>query len=551
MYNSSFFKKMLLVAGVTFLYSCDKEFNAVGDGLIGDNHFDLLEYTSDVVAYNQKIGPVQSDNLPVNPLGIYDDPAFGKTTANFGTQVILASANPTIGDEPVIDSVYLSIPYYSTLKTTNTDGSHVYELDSIYGASKAKIKLSVYESGYYMRDLDPVGGFQQPQKYFTDQNTDFESAKIGNRLNDFVSTDKEQNDGFFFDPKEIVEVTKDADGKDVTTRSVPAMRLKLNSEFFKNKIINAPAGKLATNDVFKEYFRGLYFKVENADGSAGSLAMLNFKGGKITIKYKAKTAITTDEETVKEEKSIVLNLSGNTVSLQGQTDAKVNYANATNPANINTTEGDDKLYLRGGEGAMSIVELFDKTDLIGYDKDGKLTGPNGVSDELDNLRYPADGKKLLINEANLVFHIDPTTMANSYEPNRIYLYDLNNDRPVVDYYNDLSKSADAKKSKYVFDGIINKEDKTGGRGLTYKIRITNQIRNLINNADSTNVKFGLVVTEDINTITSSKLKSPNSFSSYAPKASVMNPLGTVLYGTKSTVPADKRLKLEIYYTKPN
>lgn len=542
---------MLLVAGVTFLYSCDKEFNAVGDGLIGDNHFDLLEYTSDVVAYNQKIGPVQSDNLPVNPLGIYDDPAFGKTTANFATQVVLANTSPTIGDLPVIDSVYLSIPYYSTLKTTNADGSHVYELDSIYGASKAKIKLSVYESGYYMRDLDPVGGFQQAQKYFTDQNTDFESAKIGNRLNDFVSTAKEQNDGFFFDPKEIVEVTKDADGKDVTTRSVPAMRLKLNSKFFMDKIINAPAGKLATNDVFKEYFRGLYFKVEKADGSAGSLAMLNFKAGKITIKYKAKTAITTDEEDVKEEKSIVLNLSGNTVSLQGQTDTKVNYANATNPANINTTEGDDKLYLRGGEGAMSIVELFDKTDLIGYDKDGKLTGPNGVSDELDNLRYPADGKKLLINEANLVFHIDPATMANSYEPNRIYLYDLNNDRPVVDYYNDLSKSADAKKSKYVFDGIINKEDKTGGRGLTYKIRITNQIRNLINNADSTNVKFGLVVTEDINTITSSKLKSPNAFSSYVPKASVMNPLGTVLYGTKSTVPADKRLKLEIYYTKPN
>jgi hypothetical protein len=35
---------------------------------------------------------------------------------------------------------------------------------------------------------------------------------------------------------------------------------------------------------------------------------------------------------------------------------------------------------------------------------------NGVPDALDDLRYPADGKKILINEANLVFHID-TTMA--------------------------------------------------------------------------------------------------------------------------------------------
>lgn len=549
MYNSSFFKKMLLIAGVILLYSCDKEFNAVGDGLIGDNHFDLLEYTSDVIAYNQKTGPVQSNNLPVNALGIYDNPAFGKTTANFATQIVLATANPTIGEEAVIDSVYLSIPYYSTLKTTNTDGSRVYELDSVYGASKAKIKLSVYESGYYMRDLDPLGGFQQSQKYFTDQNADFDNAKVGNRLNDFVSTSMEQNDGFFFDPKEIVEVTKDADGKDVKTPSVPAMRLKLNTEFFKTKIINAPAGKLAANDVFKEYFRGLYFKVESVDGSAGSLAMLNFAAGKITIKYKAKTAITTDAEDVKEEKSIVLNLSGNTVSLLEQTGANVDYANAIGNPNMST--GDEHLYLKGGDGAMSIIELFDKTDLIGYDKDGKLTGPNGVSDELDNLRYPADGKKLLINEANLVFHINSAKMTSSYEPNRIYLYDLDNDRPVVDYYNDLSKSADAKNSKYVFDGIIKKEDKTGGRGLTYKIRITNQIRNLINNADSTNVKFGLVVTEDINTVSSYKLRTPNGFSSYVPKASVMNPLGTILYGTNSDVPADKRLKLEIYYTKPN
>ncbi|MNF21367.1 hypothetical protein D3C84_19030 [compost metagenome] len=549
MYNSSFFKKMLLIAGVILLYSCDKEFNAVGDGLIGDNHFDLLEYTSDVIAYNQKTGPVQSNNLPVNPLGIYDNPAFGKTTANFATQIVLATANPTIGDEAVIDSVYLSIPYYSTLKTTNTDGSRVFELDSIYGASKAKIKLSVYESGYYMRDLDPLGGFQESQKYFTDQNADFDNAKIGNRLNDFVSTSMEQNDGFFFDPKEIVEVTKDADGKDVKTPSVPAMRLKLNAEFFKSKILNAPAGKLAANDVFKEYFRGLYFKVESVDGSAGSLAMLNFAAGKITIKYKAKTAITTDAEDVKEEKSIVLNLSGNTVSLLEQTGANVDYANAIGNPNMST--GDENLYIKGGDGAMSIIELFDKTDLIGYDKDGKLTGPNGVSDELDNLRYPADGKKLLINEANLIFHINSAKMTGSYEPNRVYLYDLDNDRPVVDYYNDLSKSADAKNSKYVFDGIIKKEDKTGGRGLTYKIRITNQIRNLINNADSTNVKFGLVVTEDINTVSSYKLRTANGFSSYVPKASVMNPLGTILYGTNSEVPADKRLKLEIYYTKPN
>jgi hypothetical protein len=41
------------------------------------------------------------------------------------------------------------------------------------------------------------------------------------------------------------------------------------------------------------------------------------------------------------------------------------------------------------------------------------------------------------------------------------------------------------------------------------------------------------------------------FSIETPRASVMSPLGTILYGSKSTVPVDKRLKLQIYYTKSN
>lgn len=524
MYTISFFKKMLVLASIVLLYSCDKDYNAIGGDLIGDNHFSLKDTAFSVVAYNQKIGPIESNNLAVNALGIYKNPAFGTTNANFATQLILATPNPTIGANAVIDSVYLTVPYYSTLKSTNTDGSHVYELDSIYGASAAKIKLSVFESGYFMRDLDPIGGFKETQKYFTDQKADFENAKVGSRLNNAANV--AQNDGFFFDSKEIVEATKDDAGKVTNTRSVPAMRLKLDADFFKNKIINAPAGKLMTNEVFKEYFRGLYFKVEKGDGSDGSMAMLNFKLGKITIKYKEDLASTTGGTATRVEKSIILNLSGNTVSLLEESTANTAYTTAV--AASDASLGDEKLYLKGGEGSLAILDLF------------------STAGELEKVR----SNNWLINEANLVFHIDASTMANSHEPNRIYLYDLTNNRPIVDYF-DSSTSSDPKKSKMIFDGIINKEVIANGRGLTYKIRITNHIRNLIMNADSTNVKLGLVVTEDINTSTSSKMRTPNAFLSQAPKASVMSPLGTILYGGKSTVPQDKRLKLEIFYTKPN
>jgi hypothetical protein len=57
------------------------------------------------------------------------------------------------------------------------------------------------------------------------------------------------------------------------------MRLDLNS-YFKTKIIEASAlGKLSGNDVFKEYFRGLYFKVEKSGSS--SMALLDFKKEKL------------------------------------------------------------------------------------------------------------------------------------------------------------------------------------------------------------------------------------------------------------------------------
>jgi hypothetical protein len=56
--------------------------------------------------------------------------------------LVLESANPTIGKNPVIESVVLTIPSFS-LKSTDANGDATYQLDSIYGPSDAKIMLSV------------------------------------------------------------------------------------------------------------------------------------------------------------------------------------------------------------------------------------------------------------------------------------------------------------------------------------------------------------------------------------------------------------------------
>ena len=518
MYNNSFFKKAFIIFSIVFLYSCDKDYNTIGDSLIGGNHFTFEKYTSDVLAYNQKITAIQSNNQTINPLGIYENPDFGTTTANFVTQLSLTTASPTIGVNPQVESVVLSIPYFIDAAQTvvNVKGGFDYALDSIYGNSNGKLKLSVFRSGYYLRNLDPVGGFVDAQKYYTDQNSIFNNAKVDARLNDDVDT--KQNDAFFFN-KAQDSITTVVDLVTTKTYSAPAMSLKLNKTYFQNNIVNAvAAGKLASDDVFKDYFRGLYFQVEKSGSNPTNLSMLNFAGGKITITFKE------GETAARVDNTIVLNLTGNSVSLLEQTETKAGYSTATNPSNVNTTIGDSKLYIKGGEGSMAIVKLFEKGDLATIKNNGWL-----------------------VNEANLIFHVDKTslTVTGEHQPQRLYLYDLNNNRPIVDY-SDNTAGTTAKNGKSVYGGILSKD---ASDNYYYKFRITNHIRNLIQK-DSTNIKLGLVVTEDIYNAVSSNLKTASTISK-VPQASVMNPLGTILYGGTSGVEDKKKLKLEIYYTKPN
>ncbi|TRX23600.1 DUF4270 domain-containing protein [Flavobacterium franklandianum] len=536
MHNNSLFKSLLFIAGILLFVSCDKEYSAIGDALIGDNNFELVKYPSNVVAHNEKIIPIESDNLDVNALGIYDNPAFGKTTANFVTQLALGTLNPTFGANPLIESVYIDVPYFvdATQTAAITTGGNTYVLDSIYGEKLAKIKLSVFESGLDM-DSDGVA-----QTFYTNQNSDFDNYKIGNRLND--DSDKSQNDEFFYNPAQNSVTTKDAAEKETISYSAPGMRLKLNVAFFQNKIFNAPTGTLSVQNVFDKYFRGLYFKVEQSGADKGSLAVINFKKGTITIKYKEDSSTT---PVTRVEKTLILNMSGATASLLEQSNPNTDYTSIT--GNPNRDLGDQKLYLKGGEGSLAVLELFEKKDLIGYDANGNLTGPNNVSDELDKMRKEG----WLINDANLIFHIDAKTMKDSYEPDRIYLYDYTNNTTILDYYLGAS-TANKNTSKYLFGGYLTK-NATLKRGVSYKMNITNHIRNLVKNSEAKNVKLGVVVTEDMNFAEFKMLKTGNAFISKAPKASVMNPLGTILYGSNfpdTDANYSKRLQLEIYYTKP-
>lgn len=564
-----FFKSILSITVVALLlFSCDKDYTDIGSGLIDGSHFDFeRDVESEISAYNINTDIVQSNHLngaaaavTVNPLGLLDNSAFGKTKANFVTQVELATLSPTFDDSFEIKNVVLSIPYYSTKTNTSATGEGTYTLDSIYGTRP--IKLGVYESGYYINNLDPAPGsnFQSELKFYNNDNR-FENYRKGTlpdgtpvfngpALND--STDVSQNDAFVFSDKEIVVTKTDANGVETVTRSAPAMRLFLNKNYFKKRIIDASADKLNNQDRFKDYFRGLYFKVEQSASDPtgkGSLAMLDFTKGTITINYKEDVETKDDEgNTVitPTDKTFVLNLLGNRVSLLEESNRNQDYTNALASTGPDTEKGDSKLYIKGGQGSMAVIDLFGK-DLTGHPETGLS---NGIPDQLEEIRK----RGWLINEANLTFYVDTDKISSDLEPQRVYLYDVKNRRPLYDYSVDASTNASKpKNSRSVFGGILEKETKNGVAYKKYKVRITRYIDNLINK-DSTNVHLGLVVSEGINETKNNSLKVavplPDGFNlDRMPAASVFNPLGTILWGATPDVPEEVRLKLEIFYTK--
>lgn len=576
---NTYTKAAFLLFAFTFI-SCDKDYNTLGSDIIGDEHFDFKLYDeASLNSYIKPTGPIQTNNLPINALGIYNNPAFGTTKAHFVSQIEMVTANPSLGYnhyiDSVKDSVYVYIPFFSTLESTSTDGESVYVIDSLQGDSNAKFNLKVYENGYFLRDFDPNDN-NQKQKYFSDFKPTIDSYKGAQILNNASSVD--ENTQFFFNKNEIIiyetngngqyynssnEITTNPDEYVVKERKIPGIWLNLNKSVFKTRILDAVSlGKLYNNNTFKQYFKGLYFEAEEINPDQGSLVKLDLSKAEIVVQYHYffTDGVTDQTQALKSSLKFQMGYSetgtkkSNSVNLLELSNINANYANALLPTATN-----EKLFLKGGvNGTVAYIDLFGTEDLTG----AVNGGPNGIPDELDNLR----ANNWLINEANLVFYIDQTAMSTAEnEPLRIYLYDAIKNKPLLDYYSDPSVSGSVKYGKFIHGGIIEKN--SSGKGTQYKIRITDYINNILNGTNpNTNgsSRLGLVVTENINYVTNANLKTPIQFGTptdqteLVPMASVINTLGTVLHGSESTATSidengnvvPLKLKLQIYYTEP-
>lgn len=507
---------LLIIIGLS---SCQEDISTIGSEILGtETPNGILDDSQTIVAYSRKLGPLQTNRLPAYQFGVYNDPVYGKSTVNLLSQLTLDSNDPKFGDNAKIDSVFVYLPYFST--ATTVDSVTTYELDSIYGTNP--INISVFSSNYFLREYDPTTGFEEFQNYYTNQGPLFEE-NLGEELGS-VENFKPSKTGYILRA-----------GEDDEEKLAPGLRIKLDTAFFGRNVIRKEGSEeLRNSNNFKNFVRGIYFKVTSPTNEGSHFIFENPTANSSNPTAYVSIYYSFDDEDNPDERDhdvFKLNFGGiNVNTFTNELPGPIQTA-LENP-NIET--GNENLYLRGGDGIISVVELF-----------GKDNDNNGVADELETLR----DKKWLINEANLIFYVNKDLMVGgATEPERIVVYDLKNSNVLADYNFDTTNGLDPIDALNIHYGRLQRG--SDGNGEYYKLKITNHISNLINK-DSTNVPLGIVVSQNVLTQTTSKLQNPMEPSiEEVPTSSVVSPEGTILYGN-ATPNQSKRLKLQIYYTEPN
>ena len=537
-----FFKTSSLILIVAFIFSCQEDYSEIGTDIINDQIINIQNQTYPVKTYNKKIMPFQSNGLPGYLIGHYNDPNFGSTTAHFLGQLTPGVYNPSFGDNTVLDSVILTIPYFSKLD------DETYTIDSLYG--NGPIKLSIFKNDFFLRNFDPGTDLDESQRYFSNgAMSNSESINFDQLQGQLLY----MNDNFSPVNEEIILVTRDEEGEILTSETLPpSLRLKLEDnlpESFWETLIFDKEGQdeLSSANNFYNYFRGLFFKVEQTNNQSGCLFQMNFGSGDAHLKlyYTYETTSATTDETTVRQGVYDMRFAGNTTALF-ENIFNDNISQFIN--NANEEQGDSQLFLKGGEGSMAVVELFSE------DENGN-NFQNFISDfrEIINEGEANEERivKRLVNEAYLEFFIDDSALLPDTEyPNRIYVYDLDNDVPLIDYIQDPTVNPISSDSKFYHLVPLNIEtDENGNEIKKYKVRLTEHINNLINN-DLTNIRLGLVVCSNVGEVNTQKLLDYDEKVKGIPAGSVLSPKGVILHGSNSEDPL-KKVKFKIYYSQPN
>ena len=414
-----------------------------------------------------------------------------------------------------------------------------YEIDSVYGNRNAKFRIKVHELTYFLSSLDPQNNFESSLEYYSDTNYFDQGFYSSELFNEEVELNYDELRIYHTEDDPETE-DKIEDSTDVKLRYSPRIRLKLDSNFFQEKVINAEGSShLRNSDNFKQYIKGIIIDTENF--SEDIFLLLNLNAADIKINYDYDyyehygNEVDEDDEIIKKSSTFTINIGGvriNTIENTGYESMLSSISQESEE--LQTPE---EIIIQGGH-FYSKINLFDKNELDNNDEIYQLRSKNNW----------------LINEANLVFYIDSEVNDLNNDnlmkmvPERLYLYNLNTGEPISDYYNDNSINLQATNAnKIIYGGLL--ELDSNNKPWRYKFRITNHINNIIKN-DSINTSLALISGANIsNLIIRKGINLKNEEVKY-PTTGVLNPFGVKLIGShpKNSSDEGSKIKLEIFYT---
>ncbi len=600
----------LLLLGLVFTFyfsSCEEEMTTIGAEVIGGEPFVTDKAYFDVFVFNRKIEAVQTNKLPIYQLGVYQDAVYGSTEAQITSQLTLQNGQggpifgvysqaveddadsdenaSTIDENERIKSVYLYLPFFQNpsgdrdgdgvadvldadpedpnsdtdgdsisdnqerINMTNpldsdTDGDGItddededtavsrfpnrVDLDSIYGDRTQQFNLKVGRSTFFLRDQDPNTNFEQAQEYYSTQQ--FAPSFVSEILFDGDLTISDEEILSF--PQDDPDTEED-ESEGVPERLQPGLRIPLDSIFFQENILDMEGKtELLSQANFEDFLRGIHLSL--TPSTEDLLILFDLTRANITINYEYDRI--EEGNAIVEEQNYTLNLITGGGQLPVNSNAVNTYINEAFPAGIagamDTGANASRIYLKGGAGSYAEVHLFEE---------------NSGRTLIEEIK----ANNWIINEANLIFHVDRTAMqgvALEEEPLRLYLYNSENVLPI---YNPINEQSIADSPFGIFldyDGFLETD---GGQGVKYTIRLTEHINNLVVR-DSVNSVLGLTSTPDIRLAGSQSTRLALGMDEDLPVSSTITPLGTVLFGSNVSGPDEPmKLQLEISYTETN
>ncbi|HEX7585871.1 MAG TPA: DUF4270 family protein, partial [Prolixibacteraceae bacterium] len=232
------------VGMVITLWSCSSDPGKIGLGLLPTG--DLVKVSSIVEkdaikAYTATDGNMRTDEPAYNLLGTFNDPIFGKTTADFAFQVRLNSY-PNYSKIAVPDSLVLYLVY-----------------KEVYGDTLTPQKLKVYELGTDLV-LD--------DKYY--QDTNLKGFITGNAVGELNYIPKFKLDSLSNKYGSTKALPKDT--------VIQEIAIKLDNSLLQ-KLWAADSLTMSDNDRFIKFFKGLYLEAGDLNQGGGIMKIYTTTSG--------------------------------------------------------------------------------------------------------------------------------------------------------------------------------------------------------------------------------------------------------------------------------